>query len=140
MTRTSTLLLACVLLASCGIAEPPNGKTRDGLTTTYALMLAGEDKDGDGKLSPREVEAMLDASLADNPQQAADRGDMRRQLIEDFAAQDLDRDGFLDLAELLKEPLANFTCMDANRDEQISDSEIQRGMARCGTGGVSVAS
>ena len=135
-----TLLLTCALLASCSAAEPPNGKTRAGLTAMYGLVLAGHDTDGDGKLSQREVEAMLDASLADDPQQAPGRREMRDWLIEDFAAQDLDRDGYLDLAELLKQPLATFTCLDANSDDTISEPEIQRGMGRCGTDRAYVAS
>ena len=99
----------------------------------YQLVLTGHDTDGDGKWSRSEVEAMMDLSLSADPQQAPNRREMRDRLIEDFAAQDLDRDGYLDLAELLKQPLATFTCMDADSDGSLSELEIQGGIGRCDT-------
>lgn len=131
MSRTCASLLACLLLAGCSAAEPPNGKTRAGLTTMYQLVLAGHDTDSDGKWSRSEVEAMMDLSLSADPQQAPNRREMRDRLMEDFTAQDLDRDGYLDLAELLKEPLATFTCIDADGDGSLSQPEIQGRIGRC---------
>jgi hypothetical protein len=131
MTKMFHLVLASVLLAGCSAAQPPNGRTRDGLTIMYKLVLAGHDTDGDGKWSRSEVDAMMDTSLSADPQQAPNRDQMRARLSRDFAAQDLNRDGYLDLVELLKEHLTTFTCVDANSDASLSQSEIERRMRRC---------
>ena len=58
----------------------------------------------------------------------------RSWFIEDYAAQDLNHDGFLSLDELLREPLANFGCMDRNRDGELTQGEIDAGLTRCGSG------
>lgn len=140
MIRALACLIGCSQLASCAAKEPPDGRTREGLTAGYELVLEGNDADDDGKLSTREVRSMVASSFSANNGKAPEHRKMHDWLVEDYAAQDTDRDGYLSLEELLKEPLATFGCMDTNSDDFLGQSETQAGLGRCDNGRPFVAS
>ena len=123
-------------MGSCSTAHAPDGSTPAGLISGYELVLKGSDKNRDAKLSRAEVQEMVDAGLTRNGSAAPAKAEMRDWLLRDYAAQDVDRDGYLNLDELLEEPLATFTCIDTDSDGLITQSEIQAGMGRCDTGRV----
>lgn len=139
MYRVTVCLLALPLLVGSQGVSRPDSTTRAGLTSIYHLILEAHDSDGDKRLSKGEVEAMIDLSLF-GPQQASSRPEMRVWLVQDYANQDSNRDGYLDLTELLKKPLETFACMDANNDGSLSQPEIRAEMARCDPGPAYIAS
>jgi len=95
------------------------------------------DKDGDGKLSRVELEAMVDYAIRraagdfSRGKITPDLEKRRQELLRSYASQDTDHDGYLTLDELLKGPLASFDCMDANHDGTLSTDELPNGMDRC---------
>jgi hypothetical protein len=139
IARCSALLL-CLLIAGCGTAQPPDGRTRPGLISGFELVLKGNDQNGDGKLSRAEVEGMVDSGLVPYQKPPRNYAEIRDQLLRAYAAQDLDHDGYLTLAELLKQPLATFSCMDTNGNGSLSQQEIEGGMENCDSERVHVAS
>lgn len=55
----------------------------------------------------------------------------RREIAANYMSQDTNKDGYLSLNELVKEPLANFDCIDADHDGKISKSEESSLIDRC---------
>lgn len=55
----------------------------------------------------------------------------RREMLGFYASQDTNADGYLTLGELLKQPLANFDCADADQDGSLSKAEVRRSFDRC---------
>jgi len=129
--------IALLLVAASGPAELPNGKTRAGVVAGMTLILKTYDLDSDGRLSQGEVKLMVDRSLAQamkTGRNTKQLNEMRSWTIDYYAAQDLDHDGYLSLVELLKEPLAEFDCMDQDHDGALTQTEIEAGMDHCGSG------
>jgi len=64
---------------------------------------------------------------------AASAGPARtaRWVTRNSRALDLDRDGFLGVAELLKEPMAPFACTAADAVGSLSQSQVQSRIERC---------
>ena len=56
--------IAPLLVAACGPAGLPNGKTRSGLIAAMQLVLKTNDQDHDGRLSQGEVRFMVDRGMA----------------------------------------------------------------------------
>jgi hypothetical protein len=119
---------ACLLLGGCGSSDLPSGDTRAGVVSQFELVIESHDRDADGKLSSSEIQSMIDLSFKSGLEP-----ELREQLLQDYARQDLDKDGYLNIAELTKEPLATFDCIDANRDEYIGQPEIEASGGRCGS-------
>lgn len=129
-TGSPLLLAGSFLLAGCSTVESGNA-TRTSLTSGYASILAAHDADGDERLSGAEIAAMVELGLPKGVSAAPDVAELRDWLIGYYAAQDMDKDGYLTLAELLKGPLATFECMDVNRDQRLSKREREGSMSRC---------
>jgi hypothetical protein len=121
------LLTASLLLAGCTSLSTPDTNTRTRLISGYAAVLATQDSDADQRLSTSELEAMLDRVFSMEPPTS----DLHDWAIAYYAAQDTDSDGYLTLVEILKDPLSSFDCMDANRDDRLSDREVRAGVERC---------
>jgi Ca2+-binding EF-hand superfamily protein len=119
---------AILLVGGCGSSNLPDGSTRAGLVSGFKLVIEGQDRNGDEKLSLEEIQAMVDSSFKSGVEP-----ELRNRLLQDYARQDLDKDGYLDIAELTKEPLATFDCIDANRDGYIGQPEIEASAGRCGS-------
>jgi len=138
MTRR-TYLFALLLLAltACHRNRSIRVDTREKLISVYTATLKHWDKDGDGRLSRTEVEAMVDAGFR-RIAQTVPPGEAhpelqteRLQMIDEMMAQDADKDGYLSPTELLKKPLAGFSCADADHDGKLSKSEERTSMERC---------
>ena len=127
-------LIGLPLLACCASKEPPRGNTRAGLIAGFQLVLETNDTDADGRLSTSELQTMIALALPDDQQSTRERLNIRQLLLDDYAIQDTDRDGYLTLAELLKEPLETFTCMDTDNDDFLSQDEFETEMAHCDNG------
>ena len=119
---------AVLLVGGCSSSDLPNGSTRAGLVSGFELVIKGHDLNGDRKLSLEEIQAMVDSAFKSGLEP-----ELRNRLLQDYARQDLDKDGYLDLAELTKEPLTTFACIDANRDGYIGQPEIEASGGRCGS-------
>ncbi|MBY4636630.1 hypothetical protein K5P26_05695 [Sphingopyxis sp. XHP0097] len=117
---------AFLLVGGCSSSDLPDGSTRAGLVSEFKLVIKGHDRNGDGKLSLEEIQTMVDSAFKSGLEP-----ELRNRLLEDYARQDLDKDGYLDIAELTKEPLATFACIDANRDGYIGQPEIEASAGRC---------
>ncbi len=74
---------------------------------------------------------MVELVFPKNRPIAANSAELRAWIIVYHADQDTDGDGYLTLAELLKEPLASFNCMDANGDDRLSRREVESRMVGC---------
>jgi hypothetical protein len=95
--------------------------------------MSANDLDGDGRLSRFEWAAMISHTWPEQPPEPnlSNYRQTRQAVLAMFDEQDGDRDGYLSLGELVREPLAQFACMDRNRDGRISHREIWRAMSRC---------
>ena len=138
MVRNLRPLLICLALAGCNAPQPPDGSTRAGLISGYNLVLKSHDKDGDQRLSRAEVEGMIELMFSRESKDAQMR-DFRQSLIDDYARQDGDGDGYLTLDELLREPLATFSCIDTDRDDKITEAEIEQGANNCPGKGIDLS-
>lgn len=98
--------------------------TRAELITGFEHVLKSHDQNGAERLSRAEVGAMVGPGDA---------------LLRDYAALDVNHDGYLTLAEILRKPLATFTCIDSNGSGSLSASEILERKDRCGPEGVQKA-
>ena len=131
------LTASCLLVASSCTAKQADANTRERMISNFGLILKSWDKDRDGKLRRTEVQTMVDASfreIAPQPQdwqEHAELGPQRQQILDHYASEDTNRDGYLNLDELLKAPLATFDCMDANHDAALSKDEIFGSPSRC---------
>lgn len=133
-TAFPLLLAGSFLLGGCSTVESGNDATRNSLASGYASVVAAHDADGDERLSSAEIAAMVELGLPKDIPAPANVTELRDWLIGFYAAQDLDKDGYLTLAELLKGPLATFECMDVNRDQRLSKREQEGAMGRCESG------
>lgn len=137
--KSRGLLLPILLLGPAGCHHSNSGtlNTRDHVVSEYAKVLKSWDKDGDGELSRSEVQTMIDASfqmLAKSipaGQRHPELETQRREMLGLYAGQDTNDDGYLTLGELLKQPLANFDCADADQDGSLSKAEVRRSFDRC---------
>ncbi|MBD3733298.1 MAG: hypothetical protein IE934_11345 [Sphingopyxis sp.] len=116
---------ACLLLGGCGSSDLSNEGTRARVVSEFQLVIKSHDRDADGKLNSSEIQSMID--------QSGLQPDLRERALQEYLRQDLDKDGYLDIAELIKEPLATFDCIDANRDDHIGRPEIEASALRCGS-------
>jgi len=123
------MLMLLALLAQ----EPPACRTRAGCAATVAAVIARSDSDSDGRLSRSEWTRMGEVALAPlSGQMTPDKvARMRRDIAEDFRAEDADRDGYLTTDEMLKIRMAAFPCVDADGDGTISPEEHSAGIDSC---------
>jgi hypothetical protein len=123
------MLMLLALLAQ----EPPACRTRAGCAAAVAAVIARSDSDDDGRLSRSEWTRMGEAALAPlSGQMAPDEvARMRRDIAEDFRAEDADGDGYLTADEMLKIRMAAFPCFDADGDRKISPEEHSAGIDLC---------
>lgn len=132
----SFIPVAWVAVASCSIVSAPAHTTREQLISNFNKLLEYWDKDGDRKLSRFEATEMVNESFrmigepqnGDNPNTFEKE---RRAYIAYLDHQDTDRDGYLTLSELLRDPLDTFQCLDENHDGKAREEEIFRAMNRC---------
>jgi len=137
--RRSISLLALVssVLTACHSSASLRLDTREKVISGFDHVLKSWDKDGDNRLSRSEVEAMADEWVL-TTRQGIRPGEVhpeleteRQRIIAYYMSQDADKDGYLTLAELLKEPIATFHCADADQDGTISKSEERSAIDRC---------
>jgi Ca2+-binding EF-hand superfamily protein len=135
--RISLVALALSALTSCHSNKSRQMDTREKLIAGFTALLKSWDKDRDGRLSRSEVETMVNESFR-RMARSIPAGEahpelepQRQQAIDHYMAQDTNRDGYLSLNELLREPLANFDCTDADHDGKLSQSEFNSSIARC---------
>jgi Ca2+-binding EF-hand superfamily protein len=127
-------ILASVLLTASQAHAERDARSREAMATGFAKMLHNWDKDGDGKISANELVIMIgDAFPSKYYASEADAQSVREGALADYKDQDLDKDGFLTLSELLKEPMATFDCIDVNHDGVLQQDEIDSGVSRCGS-------
>ena len=130
----SLVLAGSLLAAAAGADRLPTADTRAGIVAGYRLVLSTNDLDGDGRLSRSEWEAMVSRTWPASPREVPppDNYDQARSaVLAMYADYDRDHDDYLTLSELVREPLAQFACMDRNRDGRISRREVWRAMSRC---------
>jgi Ca2+-binding EF-hand superfamily protein len=119
------------------MAKSPEANTREHMVAGMTAVLKAWDKDGDGRLSRAEVQAMVDeffrrvAQDSSGGKMTPDLDKQRQEFLAFYASQDTNDDGYLTLDELLKGPLASFDCMDQNHDGKVSKEEVFSGMERC---------
>jgi len=138
------LIVGVFLFAAVAGGDPlPSGETRAGLIAGYRLVLSANDRDGDHRLSREEWTQMVSVGFPEQPRETPPPGNYaqaRNSILAFYADQDRNQDGYLDLAELLRVPLAHFACADTNRDGRMSRREQGRAMLRCPALGVAVNS
>jgi hypothetical protein len=131
----SLLLVGSLLLAALtGGDRLPTADTRAGIVAGYRLVLAANDHDGDGRLNRPEWTAMVSTTFPEQPRETPPpdkHPQVRDSVLAFYAEQDRNHDGYLDLRELIREPLAQFACADSNRDGRISERERWRAMIHC---------
>jgi Ca2+-binding EF-hand superfamily protein len=138
MSRQFSLLALLMLaLTACHSHRSRRLDTREKIISTFSEVLKAWDRNGDGQLSRSEVEAMVNKSFR-RMAQSIPAGEVhpeleaqRQQIADHYIAQDTNKDGYLSLSELVKEPLANFDCMDADHDGKLSKSEERSVIDRC---------
>ena len=138
MTRRKSFLALLLLVpTACHSNNSRRLDTREKVISGFTGVLKSWDKDGDGRLSRSEVEAMVNESFR-RMAQSVPAGEVhpeleaqRQEAIDHYMAQDTNKDGYLSLSELVKEPLANFSCIDADHDGKLSKSEERSAIDRC---------
>ena len=132
---TQLVFLASVLLISSQAHGEKGATSRAAVVEGFTKVLRDWDKDGDGKLSFAEIEAMIDAAFPLKYfASEADARRLRGRALVDYRNQDLSKDGFLTLNELLREPITHFDCMDVDHDDVVQRDEIEAGIQRCDSG------
>jgi hypothetical protein len=131
-----SLTLAGWLLAAAlvGPDRLPPTESRAGILAGYRLVLATNDLDGDGRLSRAEWSAMVSIAFPEQPLESPppdNYAQVRDSVLAFYADQDRNHDGYLDLGELVRAPLAQFACADRNRDGRVSEREQWRAMSDC---------
>lgn len=125
------LLAAFLLIGAPPAASLQDAPTRSQIVSHSRQFLAGTDTDGDGALSLAEWTAGL---REPNPAWSrADRevySEIRAYMIGEHSRMDRDRDGKVSFDELVREPLAGFDCMDADRDLRLSPAEMETARKR----------
>jgi hypothetical protein len=122
------MLLAAILLIGASQATRLDEPTRPELVSSSRQFLAGIDADGDGALSLAEWTAMVRPRPGEV---SSTLSELRAYLIAEHGRMDGDRDGKVTFDELIREPLANFDCVDADRDLRLSRMEIESGRRSC---------
>jgi len=128
----SPILAGWLLLASIGPERMPTADTRAGIIAGYRLVLTANDHDGDGRLSRAEWTAMVSVAFPERPRETPapeNYAQLRASMLAFYAGQDRNGDGYLDLRELVREPLAHFACADRNRDGRATRREQWRAMS-----------
>jgi hypothetical protein len=124
------LLAAFLLIGAPQAASLQDEPTRSELMSSSRQFFAGTDADGDGTLSLAEWTGMVSEP---GPGEGG-VSQLRAYLIAEHRRMDRDRDGKVTFDELIREPLANFDCMDADRNLRLSQMEIESGRKRCPSG------
>jgi Ca2+-binding EF-hand superfamily protein len=137
------IAMPLLALAACYDHSSLRLDTREKVISSFSGVLKSWDRDGDGRLSRSEVEAMADEPIRElrhrstpgetHPELEA----QRQQMVAEYMSQDANGDGFLSLDELLRNPLAAFDCMDANHDGKVSKEEERGVLNRCTNANVS---
>lgn len=137
MIRHISLGLLLLALTACHTNRSIRLDTREKIISAYTGLLKHWDKDGDGRLSRPEVEAMVNDEFR-RLARGLPAGEVhpelqmeRQQMFDQIMARDTNKDGYLSLSELVKEPLANFSCMDADHDAKLSKAEVHSAIDRC---------
>src|SRR6476660_9581784 len=112
----SLLLVGSLLFAaSAGGNRLPTADTRAGIIAGYRLVLTANDHDGDHRLSRAEWTAMVSVVLPERPRETPPPDNyarVRDSMLAFYAEQDRNHDGYLDLQELVRGPLAYLACAD----------------------------
>lgn len=97
MRKLTTTLLAASLIAGAPLALADSKSAPDGAT-----MLQGADRDGDGRLSRSEYDAMSPAHGATTPPagEGVPATEHQATVIDNFEKRDRDGDGFVSAEEL----------------------------------------
>lgn len=131
------ILAAILLLGAQGwtvYAPLSSEEPRADLVAIYRQVLAANDHDHDGGLSPVEWGAMVDLAFPEQPRpgEASDNYlEVRAEMLHYHRRWDQDGDGLVSLDELVREPLASFDCMDSDGNQRLAEQETWSGMARC---------
>lgn len=107
---------------------------RAALQIGVAAVAAAHDGNGDGALDRAEVAAMVEGAFPPEARSGPGWNALRAWLIAGYMAQDLNGDGRLTLAELLRGPSAGASavaCGDTNGDGVTSAAEVAAGLGRC---------
>jgi Ca2+-binding EF-hand superfamily protein len=126
------MLLALALASAAPPAEeplmPPMERTE--LVELFQVMVAGMDRDHDGRVSRAEwVEIMAGTGEADRALPV--RMSFDAPPAEVFREMDSNADGLLTVGEFGRSMLANFDCLDADHDGVVRPAEAAAGRARC---------
>ena len=116
MSRSS---ISVALLLSIGCAPRPLESNRDELVHNLSAQIARADRDGDGRLSRDEWQAVLKHDLP-----TMSDADLRRIAERDFGYYDRNRDGYIDAPELAGPSLAGFDCLDTDHNHRLSTAEL----------------
>ncbi len=124
-----SILLLMLASTQASITEEP---TPEAIVAQYRLVMQRWDRDGDARLGLDEIDRMVDTGLrSPQPLPADDEGAFKNAMRDYYRAQDLDRDGFVDMDELQKAGLTVFNCIDADQNGRASIAEMQQGASRC---------
>jgi len=109
--------------------------TKDELPPGLARNFDRYDRDGNGKLDPKEVGQMLETArrfLADKPAEksAGDSAAVERRVADVFERMDTNKDGKISKEEAKNLIAQNFERMDTNKDGFIDKDELRRFVAR----------
>ena len=128
------IVLLAVTAASPAPAHPaPRASTLTWMLSGFEAIMTRNDADHDGRLSRAEWGAMVGRAFPAKPRARRDAHyyQVRQRALREFDVENVNKDKYLTLAELLRAPMATFVCMDTNRDDTISKDEERAGETAC---------